>query len=158
MLQGLSLDGLYTTINNTKDGQALQLGRLVSHGYSTGSSSFLCCLPINDNGRVEESLEVGIICQKARTADGYDLSLYCQLSMRHQTAQKCSCHGRTACLKEAEETTSHNLRPAPPFAAPVLQYLCCKAQVVLTAQGKVLGLDAPMATPDASSRLLVLTG
>ncbi|XP_077510271.1 uncharacterized protein LOC144121149 isoform X2 [Amblyomma americanum] len=56
------------------------------------------------------------------------MKLCCQSSMRHQTAQKCSCHGRTACLKEAEETTSHNLWPAPPFAVPVLQYLYCKAQ------------------------------
>ncbi|XP_077491532.1 uncharacterized protein LOC144102115 isoform X1 [Amblyomma americanum] len=57
----------------------------------------------------------------------------CQLSIRHQAAQKCSCDGRTACLKEAAEPTSHNLWPAPPFAVPVLQYLYCKAQATAAA-------------------------
>ncbi|XP_077500638.1 uncharacterized protein LOC144111274 isoform X1 [Amblyomma americanum] len=86
---------------------------------------FLGCLPINDDGRVKESLEHGDdpseTHRRLRTSSNcwHHWSSY-QLSMRHQMAQKCSCHWRTACLKEAEETASHKLWPAPH-----LQCQCC---------------------------------
>ncbi|XP_077505019.1 uncharacterized protein LOC144114886 [Amblyomma americanum] len=82
-------------------------------------------LKFRGGNHMSEGTHCGWICSKMKSC--------CQLSMRHQTAQKCSCHGRRACLNEAAETTSHNLHPAPLFAVPVLQYLYCKAQATAAA-------------------------